>query len=154
MKEKVDRPSPRPSSCQINDLPCATPRRRSIRGRKGGRKSLSGPACHRRFRSEASDWNLGSRGGRYTRGRNARRWSQALARWEMLANTSFSCNGAAALARLSFCLRPAAVPKCSAAPFKSERGVTDEPSIHLASSTHYAARALRLRGDVRRNSRL
>ncbi len=40
-------------------------------------------ACHHRFRSEASDWNLGFRGGRYTRARKARRWSRAKVKWEM-----------------------------------------------------------------------
>ncbi len=33
-------------------------------------------ACHRRFRTEASDRNLGFRGARYTRARKARRWSR------------------------------------------------------------------------------
>ena len=34
------------------------------------------------FWNDASDWNLGFRGGRYTRARKARRWSRAKVKWD------------------------------------------------------------------------
>ena len=58
------------------------------RGKNRGRESVSGPGCHRRIRTEASDWNLGFEAGRYTRPRKARQWSRALVKWEMLAEAS------------------------------------------------------------------
>ena len=42
-------------------------------------------ACHRRFRTEASDRNFGFRGARYTLAQKSRRWSRAKAKWEMSA---------------------------------------------------------------------
>ena len=47
-------------------------------------------ACHLRFRSKPSDWNLGFRGGRYTRARKARRWSRAKIKWELSAKENVS----------------------------------------------------------------
>ena len=53
--------------------------------RKGLQAAVLGQdsACDRRFRTEASDWNLGFRGACNTRARKARQWSRAKVIWKM-----------------------------------------------------------------------